>query len=95
MLTSLCKDRADSPLLREAGRGRDPTRKRWEGEGHPCYLPSSDSACLVNRSESTYLWVAQSPHQETDCPSPSHCVAMGPSLSPLRGSEGTAASTGL
>jgi hypothetical protein len=75
--------RATSPLLREAGRGRGPTRQRWEGEGHPCHLFPSNAAFTAD---------ASTLNQETGCPSPSHCFAMGPSLSPLSRGEVYAAS---
>lgn len=36
MIVSSDSRQIPSPL--EEGRGRGPTRQRWEGEGHPCYL---------------------------------------------------------
>jgi hypothetical protein len=77
-MMSQVKVRAASPLLREAGKGRGPTRERWEGEGHPCHLFSSDVAFTAD---------VLTLNQETGCPSPSHCSAMGPSISPLSRGE--------
>jgi len=82
-MISLGKIREEFPLSRAAGRGWGPTRQRWEGEGHPCYLFSSDAASTAD---------SLSLHKETGCPSPSHCCAMGPSLSPLARGEGFQAS---
>jgi len=61
---------------REAGRGRDPARSagRVRGSSHKFVLGKT---CLLSED-------AISARRSTS-PSPSHCFAMGPFLSPLRG----------
>src|SRR5438874_2261644 len=73
---------AYTPRPATAGRGRGPTRQRWEGEGRPvpwCRAARENGGSLAARRGEE--------RGNRDAPHPPIADALGPSLSPLRGRE--------